>query len=91
MINVTHPKVIRLQETLAVGDLIMEYFKILLSGWEFLGGDSYGRSGGLLIEWHMTDFLCTNSWGFSLGLDANIFLNEFGMSFSLLNVHGPYH
>ena len=60
MVDLHHPQVIMLQETLAVGDQILSKLKVLLPSWDFSG--LYGKYGGLLMGRHTNSMLCVNYW-----------------------------
>ena len=51
VLTLEHPDVILLQETLGVGDVILERLELWLPGWSFLTLDANGRSGGLAVGW----------------------------------------
>ena len=49
VVDVEHPDILLLQETLGGGDVIKEKFESWFLGWTFVTLDVRGRSGGLAM------------------------------------------
>ena len=52
VIELEHPDIVRLQETLVVGDVVKIRLESWFLGWCFETLDVRGRSGGFAIRWN---------------------------------------
>ena len=83
-------EVIFLQETLGTSEVIKEFLRNLLPGWEFLVLDARGRLGGLAMGWRVASCHLSNSWGSESYLGTDLYSQELNSKFHLFNVYGPY-
>ena len=90
VLTLEHPDVILLQETLGLGEVIQERLESWIPGWSFVTLDAKGRSGGLAVGWRISGVKLINSWGSEGVLGVVVFSEELGISFSVINVYGPY-
>ena len=63
VVDLEHPDIMLLQETLGVGDVIKEKLENWFLGWNFVTLDVRGRSGGLVLEWNTRVVKALNNWG----------------------------
>jgi hypothetical protein len=89
LVESTQPNLILLQETLGEAASIITFLESFLKHWKFIGVYAKGRSRGLAIGWNTRSVKILNSWGFDLGLGINIFQEDLGRCFMVLNVYGP--
>lgn len=89
LVELTQPDLILLQETLGEAASIILFLEGFLKQWNFLGIDAKGRLGGLAIGWNTRTVKLLNSWGFDSGLGINIYQEDLGRCFTVLNVCGP--
>jgi hypothetical protein len=90
LVETSHPHIILLQETLGGGDDIVSMLESLLNKYIFIGMDAKGISEGLDIGWNTISGWILNSQGFQSGLSVEVFYEDIGMYFSILNIYGPY-
>jgi exonuclease III len=62
LVTLHQPDVVLFQETLADEITTTKILTSLLSGWNFLGMDARGRSGGLVLGWRSRSIKLLNSW-----------------------------
>ena len=63
VVNLEHPDILLLHETLGVGDVIKDRLESWFLGWVFAVLDARGRSGGLAIGWKEASVKAINLWG----------------------------
>ena len=63
VVDLEHPDVIILQETLGVGDVIKEKLESWFQGWQFVTLDVRGHLGGLAMGWNTRVVKALNIWG----------------------------
>ena len=90
VLTLEHSDVILLQETLGVGDVILERLELWLPGWSFLTLDANGRSGGLAVGWRKSCVKLVNAWGMNSVLGVELHCDELGFILTVINVYGPY-
>jgi hypothetical protein len=61
----------------------------MLSGWNFLGIDSQGVSGGVLTGWK-EDLTLLNSFAVPSRLMVEVFIRSLDKNFKVLSIYGPY-
>jgi hypothetical protein len=69
---------------------VIPYLESFLKQWKLIGVDAKGRSGGLALGWNFRFVKLLNTQGFDFWLGVNIFQEELGRCFTILNVYGPY-
>jgi hypothetical protein len=89
MVDLYGPSII-LQETMGLSTKVKKVLEGFLPGWAFEAVDVAGRSRGLAIGWLHRQIRCDNLWGIQLGIGADFFSREVNLSFSVLNLYGPY-
>ena len=74
VVDLEHPDVVMLQETLGVGDVVKSRLEIWFSGWNFETLDVCGCSGGFAIGWNASRVRVLNIWGldFVLGMTSKV-------------------
>ena len=90
MISVQSPEVILLQETMGPKLEIENLLSSLLPLYYFTAQSARGHSGGLTIGWKKSCIHCTNTWGSSLRLEAQIYWAETNLNLTIVNIYGPY-
>lgn len=83
------PDILLLQETMGPFDAFHNDLSWFLPGWQFIGIDSAGLSGGLISGFSLNITL-NNSYVIEAGLFADIFNPDLNKQFKILNVYGPY-
>jgi exonuclease III len=83
------PDVLFLQETLADECSATQALLKLFPGWDFLGLDAIGRSGGLVIGWNQKKIKLLNSWASDSCLGVEVLVKGLGKTLRLLNIYGP--
>lgn len=90
LVELNHPDVILLQETLGCSEEIVRVLESLLPGWKFVVLDARGRSGGLASGWRVSSCRCVCSWGISSGVGLEVWDAELEKTVTILNIYGPY-
>ena len=90
VIDIEHPDVLLLQETLGEVDAIKRKLEGMLLGWVFECLDVRGRSGGLATRWNPKTVKLGNVWGMELVLGCTLTSTDIGEEITLLNIYGPY-
>lgn len=91
IVEYDHPKIIFLQETLGQIEYITQCWEGLLVVWGFISLDVSSHSSSLAIGWNKKLIKFIAYWRIILGLCIEVFFEELGRPFSLLNVYGPNH
>lgn len=91
MIELEKMDVIFLQETLGVGETIINMFKALLPGWTFHALDAHGRFNGCAMGINNISMKFENIWGRVVVLAIDAFSIHLGHTLRLVNIYGPYH
>ena len=68
VVDLEHPDIMLLQETLGVGDVIKEKLENWFLGWNFVTLDVRGHPGGLAMGWDTRVVKALNRWGLDLVL-----------------------
>ena len=63
VVNLDHPDILLLQETIRAGEEIKSRLESWFGGWNFETLDVRGRSGGLAIGWNVRNIKILNVWG----------------------------
>jgi hypothetical protein len=62
----------------------------LFPGWDFLGLDARGRSGGLAIGWCSRSIKLLNSWASDSCLGIDVQVEGLGLEVKIINAYGPH-
>jgi exonuclease III len=89
LVESSQPDILMLQETLGDSNLVVPLLENLFKGWNFIGLDAKGCSGGLAMGWRSRSIKLINSWGFELGLGMTVRVEDIGRNFTILNVYRP--
>ena len=90
VIELEHPDVVMLQETLGVGDVVKCQLESWFPGWSFETLDVRGRSGGLAIGRNIGRVRLLNIWGLESVLGMSLKAMDLVDTFTVVNVYGPY-
>ena len=90
VIELEHPDVVMLQETLGVGDVVKCQLESWFPGWSFETLDVRGRSGGLAIGRNIGRVRVLNIWGLESVLGMSLKAMDLVDTFTVVNVYGPY-
>ena len=90
IMEVLSPEVILLQETMGPEMEVENLLSSLLPLYSFTTQSARGHSGGLAIGWKKSCICCTNTWGSSLGLGAQICWVEKNLNLTVVNIYGRY-
>ena len=90
MMEVLSPEIILLQETMGPNMEVELLLSSLLQLYCFTAQSANGHSGGLAIGWKKSSIQCTNSWGSSFGLGAQLCWVETNVTLTIVNIYGPY-
>lgn len=91
LIDSMEPNIIFIQETLGDSSLIKGALESLMPNFSFEAVDARGRSGGMVSRWKLRSCKCGNVWGFGSHMGMEILFEEFGRSYTLINIYGPYN
>jgi exonuclease III len=64
LVESTQPDILMLQETLGDAILVVPLLEKLFKGWNFIGLDAKGRSGGLAMGWRSKVYQASKLLGF---------------------------
>ena len=90
LVDLEHPDILLLQETLGVGDVLKCRLESWFTGWNFETLDIRGRSRGLAIGWNVRNVKVLNLWGMDSVLGLTFKALELVDTFTIFNVYGPY-
>ena len=90
MVDVEHPDILLLQETLGGGDVIKEKLESWFFGWNFVTLDVRGHSGGLAMGWDTHVVRALNLWGMDLVLGMTVQGLDHRDPVDVFNIYGPY-
>jgi len=90
VIDIDHPDVLLLQETLGEMGEVKSKLEGMLPGWVFVCLDVRGRSGGLATGWNTRSVKIENVWGMESVIGCSLSSLDIGETFTLLNIYGPY-
>ena len=90
VVELEHPDVMLLQETLGVGDVIKAKLESWFLGWKFVTLDVRGRSGGLAMGWNTRMVKALNIWGLDSVLGMTLQGLDQGAPMDVFNIYGPY-
>ena len=90
VVDLEHPVVMLLQETLGIGDMIKAKLESWFLDWQFVTLDVRGRSGGLAMGWNTHVVKALNIWGLDSVLGMTLQGLEQGASVDVVNIYGPY-
>jgi len=90
VIDLEHPDVLLLQETLGEMGAVKARLEGMLPGWTFECLDVRGRSGGLATGWNTRSIRIENVWGMESVIGCSLSSLDIGEELTLLNIYGPY-
>jgi len=90
VLDLEHPDVLMLQETLGEMEAVKSKLEGMLPGWVFQCLDVRGRSGGIATGWNTRTVKIENVWGMDSVLGCSFFSSDTGEEITLLNIYGPY-
>ena len=90
MMEVLSPEVILLQETMGPEMEVEILLSSLLPLYSFTTQSAIGHSRGLSIGWKKSSIQCTNSWGSSFGIGAQLCWEDTNATLTIVNIYGPY-
>jgi len=90
VLDLEHPDVLMLQETLGEMEAVKSKLEGMLPGWVFHCLDVRGRSGGIATGWNPRTVKAENVWGMDSVLGCSFLSSDIGEEITLLNIYGPY-
>ena len=90
VVDLDHPDILMLQETMGVGVDIKVRLEIWFRGWIFETLDVKGCSGGLPIGWNARIVSALNVWVMDSILGLSFKALEMVGNFDVVNIYGPY-
>jgi exonuclease III len=89
IVDINHPDILMIQESMGVCDSFIYELVKLFPGWEFVGVKFVGHSECLVTRWSMKCKLFI-SFSICLGILTKIFSMELDHIFVVLYLYGPY-
>ena len=90
MTAVQSPEVILLQETMGPEMEVENFLSSLSPLYSFTAQSANGYSGGLAIGWKKSSIRCSNSWGSSFEIGAQLCWVERNIILTVVNIYRPH-
>ena len=90
ILSIQTPEVILLQETMGSELEVENLLTSITPHYTFTAQSARGHLGLLALGWKKYCIRCTNTWGSSFGLGAQLCWEEININLTVINIYGPY-